>query len=71
MAKKQKRQVSQAATPAKNSASAPTSAFRRTITTSPTEFTPDYGYVISDLRRIGTLAGSFLAILIVLSFIIK
>ncbi len=35
------------------------------------EFKPDYGYVIRDLKRIGILAGSFFAILIVLSFILK
>ncbi len=32
------------------------------------EFNPDYSYVKKDLRRIGLLAGSFFAILIVLSF---
>jgi len=34
------------------------------------EFNPDYSYVIKDLKRIGTLAGVFIIILIVLSFII-
>ncbi len=34
------------------------------------DFNPDYTYVTRDLRRIGILAGSFFAILIVLSFII-
>ena len=68
MAKKQRRQVSQAAAP---TSSSPAPAFRRTITTSSTEFTPDYSYVKSDLKRIGTLAGSFFVILVVLSFIIK
>jgi hypothetical protein len=33
-----------------------------------TEFNPDYTYVKRDLKRIGLLAGSFFAILIVLSF---
>ena len=32
------------------------------------EFNPDYTYVKRDLKRIGILAGSFFAILIVLSF---
>ncbi len=32
------------------------------------EFNPDYSYIIRDLKRIGALAGSFLAVLIVLSF---
>ena len=36
-----------------------------------TEFNPDYSDVKKDLRRIGTLAGSFIALLIILSFIIK
>ncbi len=35
------------------------------------EFNPDYSHVVSDLKRIGTLAGSFLVILIVLSFFLK
>ncbi len=34
------------------------------------EFNPDYSYVIKDLKRIGTLAGIFIAVLIILSFII-
>ncbi len=32
------------------------------------EFNPDYTYVIRDLRRIGVLAGTFLLILVALSF---
>lgn len=35
------------------------------------EFKPDYSYIIKDLKRIGTLAGAFFALLIILSFIIK
>ena len=35
------------------------------------EFKPDYSYVIKDLRRIGLLAGTFFAILIVLSFFLN
>lgn len=35
-----------------------------------TEFNPDYTYVKRDLARIGILAASFFAILIVLSFIL-
>ena len=35
------------------------------------EFNPDYTYIKRDLGRIGMLAGSFFAILIVLSFFIK
>lgn len=35
------------------------------------EFNPDYTPVVKDLRRIGTLAGTFFLVLIVLSFILK
>jgi hypothetical protein len=35
------------------------------------EFNPDYTHIKRDLGRIGVLAGSFFAILIVLSFFIK
>ena len=35
------------------------------------EFNPDYSDVKKDLKRIGALAGFFITVLIVLSFIIK
>ena len=35
------------------------------------EFNPDYTHVKRDLGRIGVLAGSFFALLIVLSFFLK
>jgi hypothetical protein len=35
------------------------------------EFKPDYTYVKRDLSRIGVLAGSFFALLIVLSFFLR
>jgi hypothetical protein len=34
-------------------------------------FNPDYSYVAKDLRRIGLLAGSFITILVVLSFFLR
>ena len=34
-------------------------------------FNPDYSYVIKDLRRIGILAGSFIVILVALSFFLR
>lgn len=34
------------------------------------DFSPDYTPIIRDLKRIGTLAGAFFVILIVLSFIL-
>lgn len=35
------------------------------------DFDPDYTPVIKDLKRIGTLAGTFFVVLIVLSFFLK
>jgi len=35
------------------------------------EFNPDYSHVKKDLARIGTLAGFFFVVLVVLSFIVK
>ncbi len=34
----------------------------------PTGFNPDYHFVIRDVRRVGILAGSFIVILVALSF---
>ncbi len=39
--------------------------------TSRSEFNPDYSTVKKDLARIGTLAGFFIVVLVVLSFFIK
>jgi hypothetical protein len=36
-----------------------------------TDFNPDYSYITNDLRRIGILAGSFIVILIALSFFLR
>jgi hypothetical protein len=48
---------------------------RTTVSASSTskvaEFNPDYSHVKSDLSRIALLAGSFLVVLIALSFFIK
>lgn len=35
------------------------------------EFNPDYSMVKKDLKRIGALAGSFILILVLLSFFLK
>lgn len=35
------------------------------------EFNPDYTYVKRDLRRTGLLAGSFFALLVALSFVLR
>ena len=37
----------------------------------PSGLNTDYSYVTKDLKRIGILAGSFLAILIILSFFLR
>jgi hypothetical protein len=39
--------------------------------TARTEFNPDYSYVKKDLIRIGTLAGFFITVLVVLSFFLQ
>ncbi len=46
---------------------------RRPLTSSPaaTEFNPDYSDVKYDLKRIGILAGSFITLLVVLSFFLR
>ncbi|MCX8026012.1 MAG: hypothetical protein N3A60_12490 [Thermanaerothrix sp.] len=75
MSKKPKRRVS---SPASSQRPAPTarpvearpSPSPRSSTSS-AEFNPDYSYVIRDLKRIGTLAGTFFVILIVLAFILR
>jgi hypothetical protein len=72
MAKKQKRQVSaapRAEVAAKGPTYTPTSSLRRVGVGA--EFKPDYSRVFYDLKRIGVLAGSFFAILIVLSFFLR
>lgn len=35
------------------------------------EFNPDYSQTLKDLRRIGLLAGSFLSLLVILSFFLR
>ena len=48
-----------------------TTSVSMTSSTPRTEFNPDYTYVKRDLARIGTLAGFFVAVLIVLSFFLR
>lgn len=75
MSKKQKRRVSSTKTtpqrpiPAQPAEARPGPATRSS--TSSAEFNPDYSYVIKDLKRIVTLAGTFFVILIILSFILR
>lgn len=69
MAKKQKRSISTSSpkieTPLKTAVAAPSR------TSGSSEFNPDYGYVIKDLKRIGVLAGSFFVLLIALSIFLR
>lgn len=84
MAKKQKRQVARTAAPvarepisgadagttSTSSASRYPVSYNRPAGVS-TEFNPDYSFVIKDLKRIGVLAGSFIVILVALSFFLR
>ena len=72
MSKKQKRSVSQRQInqePMLAAAATPRSGGRRPLLSE--EFNPDYSHVITDLKRIGVLAGSFIVILVALSFFLK
>ena len=66
MSRKSKRQTRREAQP-----SALISAPEATPTVRPSGLNTDYSFVIKDLRRIGILAGSFLVILIALSFFLR
>jgi hypothetical protein len=68
MSKKQKRQVSSGSG---NAAPMVEKINASRITTTTTEFNPDYTPVIKDLKRIGILAGSFIGLLVVLSFFLR
>jgi len=48
-----------------------TTSVSMTPQSSRTEFNPDYTYVRRDLVRIGTLAGFFITVLVVLSFFLR
>ncbi len=82
MPKKTKRKVSAVVTPAPAPEvmevrtmeppvpAASSRSFSRRAAATQVEFNPDYSYVVKDLKRIGTLAGTFFVILIALSFIL-
>ena len=40
-------------------------------TSASVEFNPDYTYIKRDLSRIGLLAGTFIVLLVVLSFLLR
>ena len=74
MSKKYKRQVRKEAsggTQPRPAASTPIATSTRSQGTSQTTFNPDYSYVVKDLRRIGLLAGTFISILVILSFFLR
>ena len=65
MAKKTRRMISKENKPGiEKSISDPLTANR------PASFSPDYTYVVKDIRRVGILAGSFLVILVTLAVIL-
>ena len=63
MAKKNKRSTRRDVNPAVEKSTTDTLVGNR-----PTGFNPDYHNVIRDIRRVGILAGSFIIILVTLSF---
>jgi hypothetical protein len=64
MSRKARRQHHKEVTSVKPSESTP-------VVRKSTEFNPDYSDTIKDLKRIGTLAGTFVTILIILSFFLR
>ncbi len=68
MAKKQKRRVSQG-TMSTPIVSKP--LVSRSVSSTTSEFHPDYSNIKKDLKRIATLAASFFVVLVALSFILK
>jgi hypothetical protein len=69
MSKKQKRQVSSGA--GSNSVGSVEQAVPQRRFSGTTEFNPDYAPVIKGIKRIGLLAGMFIGVLIILTFILK
>ncbi len=70
MSKKTKKQTRATSVDVKFSAS-PKEIVQPQPKTAEKGFNPDYTPVIKDLKRIGTLAGTFFIIMIILSFFIK
>jgi hypothetical protein len=74
MSKKYKRQVRKVVSAGAEPRSAVTtssSTTSRSQSAGPAAFNPDYSYVIKDLRRIGVLVGTFITILVILSFFLR
>lgn len=68
MAKKIRRQLRRAAV---ESSAGESGTGRSAARSAEREFSPDYSYVIKDLKRIGLLAGSFFVVLVVLSLFLN
>lgn len=68
MAKKQYRKAKAVSTSESMTAATANSPRNRL---SSTDFNPDYSHVVKDLKKIGILAGSFIGILIVLTFFLR
>ena len=66
MAKKTKRQTRRMTTEATRTSAAPLISSNGSRAT---EFNPDYSYIISDLKRIGVLAGSFFVVMVILALL--
>lgn len=66
MAKKNKRQIRRDVSPTHEK-----SVPEALVANRPTGFNPDYHFVIRDIHRVGILAGSFIVILVVLSFFLR
>jgi hypothetical protein len=64
MARRSNRQYRRASRSSQAQSSTTTASSRKT-----TDFEPDYGYVIKDLRRIGLYAGICIVILLALTFL--
>ncbi len=71
MAKKNRKRSTSSSATAVKSTTAATASPKGTVAYGSSEFNPDYSYVKKDLKRIGTLAGSFFVILVVLSFFLR
>jgi hypothetical protein len=74
MSKKYKRQVRKETANGierRSANAAPISTTSRSQSASQTSFNPDYSYVAKDLRRIGLLAGTFISVLVILTFFLR
>jgi hypothetical protein len=69
MSKKTKRQVS--SSKVQEAVQVTSKAAASTPSSNSGEFNPDYSYVKTDLKKIGIMAGSFFAILVILSFFLR